>query len=86
MDKMCVYCEGVFTSDTIVCPNCNEYDGMMPLESAIDYLHLDPNDYLDGEKCWKRLNTNYLTSIPHSLCVWLLKNFTLTIPMMKSHL
>ena len=45
MDKMCVYCESVFTSDTIVCPNCNEYDGMMPLEKAIDYLDLDPNDY-----------------------------------------
>ena len=45
MDKMCVYCEGVFTSDTIVCPNCNEYDGMMPLVGAIDYLNLDPNDY-----------------------------------------
>ena len=45
MDKMCVYCESVFTSDTIVCPNCNEYDGMMPLEKAVDYLDLDPNDF-----------------------------------------
>jgi hypothetical protein len=46
MDKMCVYCESVFTSDTIVCHNCNEYDGMMPLETAIDYLNLEPNDFL----------------------------------------
>jgi hypothetical protein len=45
MDKMCVYCEGVFTGDTIVCPNCNELDGLLPLEKAIDYLSLDPSDY-----------------------------------------
>lgn len=45
MDKMCVYCEGVFTSDTFVCPTCNELDGMMPLDNAIEYLDLDPNDY-----------------------------------------
>ena len=42
---MCVYCEAVFTSDTIVCHNCNEYDGMMALDQAIDYLNLDPNDF-----------------------------------------
>ena len=46
MDKMCVYCEGVYTSDTIVCTSCNEYDGMMPIEQAIPYLGLDPQDYL----------------------------------------
>jgi hypothetical protein len=45
MDKMCVYCESVFTNDTIVCHNCNEYDGMMPLDKGIDYLNLDPNDF-----------------------------------------
>jgi hypothetical protein len=45
VDKMCVYCESVFTSDTVVCHNCNEYDGLMPLEKAIDYLNLDPNDF-----------------------------------------
>ena len=43
---MCVYCEGVFTGDTIVCPNCGEYDGMMPLTDAVEYLSLDPNDFL----------------------------------------
>jgi hypothetical protein len=45
MDLMCIYCEGVYTSDTIVCHNCNEYKGLMPLDSAIDYLDLDPNDF-----------------------------------------
>jgi RNA polymerase subunit RPABC4/transcription elongation factor Spt4 len=45
MDKMCVYCEGVFTSDTVVCPNCNELDGMMPLAEAIVYLGLDVEDF-----------------------------------------
>ena len=45
MDVMCVYCEGVFTSDTVVCPNCNELDGMLPLEQAITYLDLDPADF-----------------------------------------
>lgn len=45
MDVMCVYCESVFTSDTVVCVQCNEYDGMMPLDKAIVYLGLDPNDF-----------------------------------------
>lgn len=44
-DKMCVYCEGIFTSDTIVCPNCDELDGLLPLGTAVDYLGLDPNDF-----------------------------------------
>lgn len=47
MDRMCVYCSGVFTPDTFVCPNCSEYDGMMPLNEAIPYLDLDPNDYAE---------------------------------------
>jgi hypothetical protein len=42
---MCVYCESVFPSDTIVCPNCDELDGMLPLTNAIKYLGLDPNDF-----------------------------------------
>lgn len=44
---MCVYCEGVFTSDTVVCPTCDELDGLMPLASAITYLDLDPVDYAE---------------------------------------
>jgi hypothetical protein len=45
MDKMCVYCESVYSPDTIVCHYCNEYDGLMDLDKAIDYLNLDPNDF-----------------------------------------
>lgn len=44
-DVMCVYCEGVFTDTTAVCPECNEYDGLMPLTKAVDYLGLDIRDY-----------------------------------------
>jgi hypothetical protein len=44
-DVICVYCEGVYTSDTVVCFECNEYDGLMPLEKGIEYLNLDPNDF-----------------------------------------
>jgi hypothetical protein len=44
-EVMCVYCEGVYTADTFVCPVCNEYDGMMLLTKAIDYLDLDPKDF-----------------------------------------
>lgn len=44
-DVICVYCEGVYTSDTVVCPICNEYDGMMPLSDGIKYLDLDPADF-----------------------------------------
>jgi hypothetical protein len=45
-DVMCVYCQGVFVDGTAVCPECDEYDGLMPLKKAIDYLGLDINDYL----------------------------------------
>jgi hypothetical protein len=46
MDKMCVYCQSVYSPDTIVCHWCNEYDGLMELDKAIDYLNLDPNDFV----------------------------------------
>lgn len=46
-DVMCVYCEGLYTDTTVVCPACNEYDGMMPLKQAIPYLGLDPRDFED---------------------------------------
>lgn len=41
---MCVYCETVYEVDTIVCPDCREYDGMMPVSQAIEYLDLDPEE------------------------------------------
>ena len=46
VDVMCVYCLGVFPDSTVVCPECNEMDGMMQLQTAISYLDLDPNEYL----------------------------------------
>jgi len=49
MEKViCVYCLGLYPSDTIVCFPCNEYKGMMKVSEAIPYLDLDPNDY-EGE-------------------------------------
>jgi RNA polymerase subunit RPABC4/transcription elongation factor Spt4 len=42
---MCVYCEGVFTPDTAVCPTCNEYDGLTRFDKAIEILGLDPADF-----------------------------------------
>jgi len=45
MSKMCVFCLGVYESDVVVCPECNDYKGMTPLGEAITYLDLDPNDY-----------------------------------------
>lgn len=45
-DVMCVYCQGVFPDTTVVCSECDEYDGLMPLKQAIEYLGLDINDYL----------------------------------------
>ena len=44
-DVICVYCSGVYVDGTIVCPSCNEYDGMMPLSKGIEYLDLDPADF-----------------------------------------
>lgn len=44
-DLMCVFCEGVFTDTTYVCPNCDDYKGLMPIGKAIDYLDLNPADY-----------------------------------------
>jgi hypothetical protein len=46
MDKMCVYCQSVYSPDTIVCNWCKEYDGMMDLDRAIEYLDLDPNEFV----------------------------------------
>lgn len=32
--KFCVYCEGVFSADVVVCPTCNELDGLLPSVSG----------------------------------------------------
>jgi hypothetical protein len=47
MKVMCVFCEGVFDGDTMVCPECKDYKGLMPLGSAITYLELDPVEWAD---------------------------------------
>jgi len=31
---VCVYCENTYEDGTIVCPECNEYKGMLPIEEA----------------------------------------------------
>jgi len=47
MNKMCVFCENVYSSGVMVCQECQDYKGLMPLGSAITYLELDPNDWVD---------------------------------------
>ncbi len=34
MDLVCVFCEEVFSEDTVVCPNCTDYKGLMPIAEA----------------------------------------------------
>jgi RNA polymerase subunit RPABC4/transcription elongation factor Spt4 len=35
MEKLvCVFCEGIFPAETFVCPDCNEYKGMMTITEA----------------------------------------------------
>jgi hypothetical protein len=36
MDKMnvCVYCSNWYSAETTVCPECNEYDGIMTVATA----------------------------------------------------
>ena len=38
MDSVCVFCLGVFAPDTVVCPTCYDYKGMMPIDNAKEYL------------------------------------------------
>jgi hypothetical protein len=42
--RICVYCYGV--TYAYVCPNCNEYDGLMPILDAEEYLGEDLTEYL----------------------------------------
>ena len=44
--KICVY-EGITLDlDTMVCPDCNEYDGLMPLNlETLEYLGYDPIEW-----------------------------------------
>jgi|688.fasta_scaffold88247_7 hypothetical protein len=47
MKLMCVFCESVFDGNIQVCPECNDYKGLMTLGSAITYLELDPIEWAD---------------------------------------
>lgn len=42
MDKMtvCVYCTNWYGAETEVCPECNEYDGMMVVSQAREEGHI----------------------------------------------
>ncbi len=42
--RICVYCYGV--TYAYVCPECNEYDGLMTILDAEKYLGEDLTDYL----------------------------------------
>lgn len=44
--KICVFCGNVW-DDVMVCPECNEYKGLMPLAEGIKYDGLDPEDYAE---------------------------------------
>ena len=42
----CVYCYNLYGNDTVVCPSCNEYDGLMPVKQAESYLGEDLSDHV----------------------------------------
>lgn len=31
---VCVFCENVYEADTVICPECEDYKGLMPLTLA----------------------------------------------------
>jgi len=45
-ESVCVYCLNIVND--YVCPHCNEYDGLMPIKDAQDYLGADfPEEFLE---------------------------------------
>lgn len=38
MDSVCVFCMGVYAPDTVICPTCYDYKGLMPFDKAEEYL------------------------------------------------
>jgi hypothetical protein len=40
MKTICVFCLNIW-EDVVVCPDCNEYKGLMPIEDAKEYLGED---------------------------------------------
>lgn len=48
MKTICVYEMAVWSGDTLFCPICKEYDGLMPLNlETLAYLGEDPADWKD---------------------------------------
>ena len=49
MEKLvCVFCENIYEAGTIVCPECNDYKGMMTLTDAsetYDFLEYLKENY-----------------------------------------
>ena len=42
---ICVFCENLYSSEAVICSDCNDYKGMMPLRDAraeYDFIK-DPN-------------------------------------------
>jgi RNA polymerase subunit RPABC4/transcription elongation factor Spt4 len=44
--NVCVYCENQYPESVMVCPECNDYKGLMPMREAIIYLDLDVEDFM----------------------------------------
>lgn len=32
---VCVFCENLYVEGTVVCPECKDYKGLMPVRSAV---------------------------------------------------
>lgn len=46
MKQICVYEMRVLPTDIMFCPDCREYDGLMPLNlDTLNYLGEDPDDW-----------------------------------------
>lgn len=48
MNQICVFEMRVLPADTMFCPECREYDGLMPLDlDTLNYLGEDPDEWAD---------------------------------------
>lgn len=44
---ICVFCMNVYSEGVMVCQECNEYKGLMPVnQNTMDYLGEDLEDYI----------------------------------------
>jgi hypothetical protein len=44
---ICVFCENIYSEGVMVCQECNEYKGLMPIEQAketYDFLNLEDEE------------------------------------------